>query len=93
MNEERSGHLGKLKTGMVVRHWKGGLYRIACIASHTETGKQLVIYQSLDDGTKIYAMPYEDFIGNYGFFFRFTKESGWPKGNFRGKNGICVHRS
>lgn len=31
----------------VYRHWKGRHYRLLCLATHTETGERLVVYQAL----------------------------------------------
>lgn len=44
------------KTGMY-------LYRILDIAEHTESGERLMIYQALYGGRKVYARPYEMFMG------------------------------
>lgn len=40
----------------VYRHYKGGLYEVISMSTHTETGEVLVIYKSLLFGT-VYARP------------------------------------
>lgn len=50
------------KSQEIYRHFKGNMYRILNIAEHTETGEKLVIYQSVDDESKIYARPLEMFM-------------------------------
>ena len=50
------------KAQEIYRHFKGNLYRILNIAEHTETGEKLVIYQSVDDESKIYARPLDMFM-------------------------------
>ncbi len=40
---------------------RGGYYQVLILASHTETGEQLVIYQSEQDGT-VYARPVAMFM-------------------------------
>lgn len=47
----------------IYRHFKGNIYRVLNIAEHTETGEKMVIYQSVDDESKIYARPLEMFMG------------------------------
>lgn len=53
--------LRRLIAGNRYRHFKGGEYEILSIATHTETGEELVIYRSLADKSKVWARPYEMF--------------------------------
>lgn len=43
------------------RHFKGNNYLVLCIAQHTETAEELVIYRADYGGHAIYARPYEMF--------------------------------
>lgn len=61
----------KLRVGDVVRHFKREtvaasstdyLYKIIAFAEHTETGENLVIYQSLYSPFNIWARPYDMFM-------------------------------
>ena len=38
------------------RHYKGGLYKIISLATHTETGEKLVVYSSVLFGS-VYVRP------------------------------------
>ena len=47
--------------GGYYRHFKGKLYKVLDIATHTETNEQLVIYRACYDEHKVYARPIEMF--------------------------------
>lgn len=46
----------------VYRHFKGTLYKIVGVATHSETGEKMVVYMSLDEGSDMYVRPLEMFI-------------------------------
>ena len=47
--------------GRIYKHFKGDLYLVEDIATHSETGEKLVIYRQLYEEGKLYARPYDLF--------------------------------
>ena len=54
------GHV--VKVDKVYRHFKGKLYKTLCIAKHSETLEELVIYKALYGEGEIYARPVDMFL-------------------------------
>lgn len=59
------------------RHFKGSLYEVLDVGTHTETGERLVIYKSIEGPTGIWVRPYDMFfetvLVNKAEVSRFTK--------------------
>lgn len=47
----------EIKVGGTYRHYKGNLYKVLYLATHTETEEKLVVYQDLKDESKVWARP------------------------------------
>ena len=51
----------EIRTGQFYRHFKGGLYQVMAIATHSETKEKMVVYQALYGDYGIYVRPYDMF--------------------------------
>ena len=51
----------EIKPGAVYLHFKNKKYRVLCIAEHSETMENYVVYQQLYGAGEVYIRPYDMF--------------------------------
>ncbi len=52
----------EVKVKGIYRHFKGDLYLVEDIATHSETYEKMVVYRSLYDDMTLYVRPYDMFL-------------------------------
>lgn len=54
--------IDEIKIKGIYRHYKGDLYLVEDIATHSETGEEMVIYRGLYDDSPLWARPKSLFL-------------------------------
>lgn len=52
----------KLEIGKVYRHFKGNLYKVEDVATHSETGETYVVYRQMYGDESLWIRPLEMFL-------------------------------
>lgn len=53
--------MNQIKTKAIYKHFKGDLYLVEDIATHSETREKYVVYRALYGDTELYIRPYDMF--------------------------------
>lgn len=68
----------RIYPGFIYQHYKGPYYYVLHVGTHTETHEAMVVYHPIDDPTKIWIRPLNEFIGKVE-----TEEAFFPIPRFR----------
>ncbi len=52
----------EIKPGQIYRHFKGNLYKIIGLATDSETGAKVVVYEAQYGANELYVRPYALFV-------------------------------
>ena len=52
----------EVKIHAIYRHYKGDLYLVEDVATHTETGEKMVLYRALYGDCRLWCRPYDMFL-------------------------------
>lgn len=52
----------ELVIGGTYRHFKGNLYKVLAVATHSETEERMVVYQKLYGEQDVWVRPYDMFL-------------------------------
>lgn len=50
-----------IQPGKIYRHFKGNLYKVLGVATNSETGEKVVVYEAQYDKKELYVRPYNMF--------------------------------
>ena len=53
--------LREVNAGQMYKHFKGTIHKVICIAKHSETGEDMVVYTH-EDNNEIWARPIDMFL-------------------------------
>ncbi len=54
--------MNKVKIHGIYKHFKGNLYLVEDIATHSETEEKMVVYRALYGDNKLWVRPYDLFV-------------------------------
>ena len=59
LEKQKEFKIREIQQGKLYRHFKGKLYKVICIATHSEIKEKLVVYQTVYEDGRYFARSYE----------------------------------